>query len=254
MSLFEAEFDDARMRELLEQIARNPATFRHTRVALAEWGETAVSQWIKLVESRSESIGQPGFFVRGYLGDGNRNIRWEEDGPLEIRVFQTNGGAKYDFGSVIEHGRRPWDFRNILNSARNVRVSKAGVRYVVIPLPPGEKKADFAMHKTGEVRKIAGTGVLNTYTYARMGKGNVAQFQQRQLNGVHTSGAALVTLTERSNWRPYPQIRGFRYSQAIQDVIETGRARIKTEEGAELNFKASLARAIARDLLEATEK
>ncbi len=232
------------LRHILRQ---HPQKFPHSLAAMAQWGDEAARQWVKLAQSKGRSFGQQGWWLRNYLGANAKNISWRFAEGLAVRVFHDNKGSKYDFGRVIEQGRPPYELKRALYTSRKVRYNKQGQPYLIIPFPESSGAPDIYAKKRGERREPAkdGSPVLrNIYSYHRQAQGSLVAFEQvDRLGRPHRSLLRWKTMSARSaGWR-YPAVPGFRYSQAVRDAILSGRARM-----AGLSFQQSVAQALARDL------
>ena len=247
----------ANIKETLgDAIKKHPQKFPHTISQMVRWGDTAVSQWQKLVKNSYKGRGQPGWWVRNYLGVSGNRIRWKflDNEPLAVKVYHNNKGAKYNFGRAIEQGRPRYNQKLALYTSKKVRISKKGYPYLVIPIAQAglSDSPDFLAKKVGEKRETAITKepvIRNMYSYDRLSSGgNLAEFHQiDKLGRHHRTQVQWLTMSEKSKGWFYPPIQGFAYSEAVGDAIKQGRAKITTD-GGQLNFDHSIAQAIAKDI------
>jgi hypothetical protein len=238
------EFDTKELQEWIRSLSGS-GQLKEVSATVQAWGEHARRAWVNLVISKSKQLNQPGWWVRNYLGPGNKNIKVRKTGPLSFELY-WEGDGRYDYSAVIEGGRGVYDMKKLLTTSKKVRVTKNGVRYLVVPIKTSEP-ATFGMQKVGEVR-IGTGGTRNTYQYDRRGAGNVAEFRQIQKGGmIHTTRAAMVTMTDNSTGWLHRSITGFKYSDFVKDMILSGRLKIKFGNR-ELTFNESISAAFVRDL------
>lgn len=256
--MFKVEIEGNLEDELRDRFARNPDLFPATQAALMKWGLLAREKWIGLVKSQYRSRNQPYWWIEGYLGPNDSNIQAVRGQGLSIEVLQDDSSLKYRFGQVIEEGRGAYDMKQMLLTSSKVRFGPRG-RYLVIPMKPGGKipdnKVDVKLEKIGERREPGGT-LRNMYArterkpghsadfFSGRKKRSVAEFHQKQKNGIHRSQMVFVIMHERSSGWIHRPIGGFAYSKAVERGIENGSI---TKDGK--SFNQSMAEAIGIDVL-----
>lgn len=90
--------------------------------ALAEAGR---QQWLRYAQGEPLPDGQ---VIGIRSGTYHRSIQLEAIGPFHHRVF-----SNLAYAEAIESGQPARDLKKILDSSLNVRLSKAGKRYLIIP-------------------------------------------------------------------------------------------------------------------------
>lgn len=189
-----------------------------------------------------------GWWGSQYLSRGQ--IRIEPQG-IGYKIFYEKGSGNYDVEKIVEDGRAAFDIvKSLLDNSKKVRISKKGKKYLIVPMSSNESQADVVMKIIGSYKQESPNGgsvTRNRYSYSKLtdkksGK-KTFQFQQKQERGGYSSSNHnLIMITSDSKWRPYPEIKGQKFSAKMQQVAN----QLLSSD----SFLKSLAEALIIDLQE----
>lgn len=232
------------IKDILSHINKNPNDFPYTVQTLQKISLEILNIW---KESANFSAAVPvkqggtGWFGKNYINQGNIEI--SQKSPIVFEIFYKQYNALHiDFQKIVEEGRPAYDIaKNLLANSRKVRISpvrktksgkyiSGGIKRLVVPLGNSgkyEKTTSFDMSiiDTYEEPAQQGEGNVkrNIYKYTPIDgveKNNTARFTQITKNGSQTTSKNLVMVTEKSNWNPYPAIKGTKFSTKMQRVAD----------------------------------
>lgn len=166
------------------------------------------------------------YLARGQIRMSQRGMKWH----LSYTKAETKGP---NFERVVEMGRKEVDIpKMLLSVSKKVRISpiirtktgkykSGGKKILVVPLPAGkEEPVNFYMSIKGTYRDDQGVK-RNKYDYDRQSKGNTAGFyQEHEKGGGSLQKRNLVTISEKSRWKPYPKIKAQHYKRKMREEAQ----------------------------------
>ncbi|WP_246837103.1 hypothetical protein [Leptospira levettii] len=236
---------------VLSQIKKKPENFPRYFSVLREAAEKIQSRWLFMAGERAKlgvKAGGLGWWGVQYLSRGQVQI--EQQG-IGYKIFYSKGSGNYDVEKIAEDGRSAFDIvHSLLNNSKKVRISKGGKKYLIVPMASNESQADVVMKIIGSYKEESPNGgfvTRNKYSYTKLTdkkKGTKTfQFSQKQeRGGSSSSNHNLIMVTSDSQWKPYPEIKGQKFSAKMQKVAD----QLLTSEP----FLKALAEAIIIDLQE----
>ncbi|WP_235595241.1 hypothetical protein [Leptospira noguchii] len=190
-----------------------------------------------------------GWWGQQYLANGQIKIK---KFGLGFRIYYDSNQSAYNFEKVAETGRRAFDIASyLLSNSKKVRINARGKKFLIIPMKGKEKESASSVLKILSTSKVSspmgGKVKRNSYSIEKVernSRSNTVKFQQlNERGGSSTSASKMVVLTEDSNWEPYPEIKGQKFVQRMQE--EADRILRNSE------FLKNLAEALTLDLKEA---
>lgn len=141
------------------QAAINASVLPLVNQAVHGIAQATAARWIEAVQRAKLWSGEKDAYAK--------TIRWSMPTPYSA-VVETD----YRYAADIENGRPPRDLKMMLNTSMKVRVSKTGMRYLIIPFRhnantvPQAAKSMSLSTITGHGRRLSGTGAWSLKTQA----------------------------------------------------------------------------------------
>ncbi|EMJ56516.1 MULTISPECIES: hypothetical protein [Leptospira] len=236
---------------IFAKIKSNPNMFPRFYAVLGAAAVEIRNKWEFMAGKRAEvsvKNGGLGWWGQQYLANGQIQIKRV---GLGFRVFYDSNSSAYDFEKIAEKGRRAFDIASyLLSNSKKVRINARGKKFLIIPMKGKEKESASTVMKILSTSKVSspmgGQVKRNSYSIEKIeskSRSNTVKFQQlNERGGSSTTASKMVVLTEDSNWEPYPEIKGQKFVQRMQE--EADRVLRSSE------FLKNLAEALTLDLKE----